>query len=115
MIEPFRYIAIVSIQRRTFPNGCKVAKIRPLFTKEEASEVCNYHLLLLFPGFSKFILKAIFNQYIDYFEENNILSWRQFGYQKKILIKLTLIYFTNNCIDADEAVETVMACFANLS
>lgn len=115
LVEPIRHIINTSILHGTFPNGCKVAKIRPLFKKGDENGVCNYRPISLLPVFSKFIEKAICNQFVSYLEENNLLSGRQFGFQKKKSTKLALIDFANNCIDAVEAGETVMACFADLS
>ena len=65
-----------------FPDALKKAKIVPLHKGDSVLSVANYRPISLLPIFSKIFERLIYNQFIDYIEENNILDELQFGFQK---------------------------------
>jgi len=115
LMKPLVHLVNVSIMGGTFPEGCKIAKVRPLFKKGSEGEVCNYRPISLLPVVSKLIEKVACDQLTHYLEANNLLCGRQYGFRKKKSTKLALIDFVNDCIEAMDAGETVLGCFTDLS
>ena len=59
-----------------------MAKIIPLHKGDSVLAVANYRPISLLPIFSKIFERVIYNQFIQYIEENKILDELQFGFQK---------------------------------
>ena len=73
------------IREGHFPNALKKAKIIPLHKGDSVLSVSNYRPISLLPIFSKILERLVYNQLIDYIEENKILDDLQFGFQKNKL------------------------------
>ena len=58
----------------------KIAKIIPLFKKEDPHKLYNYRPISLLPAFSKIFEKAVFIQLYEYFNKNNLLYKSQYGF-----------------------------------
>ena len=65
-----------------FPNAFKNTKVIPLHKGDSVLSVSNYRPISLLPIFSKIFERLIYNQLIDYIDENKILDELQFGFQK---------------------------------
>ena len=59
-----------------------MAKIIPIHKGDSVLTVSNYRPISLLPIFSKIMERLVYNQFIEYIENNNILSDLQFGFQK---------------------------------
>ena len=60
------------INTGVFPNKLKIAKITPIFKKDDRTLFTNYIPISLLPIFSKVIEKVICIQINDFFVENNV-------------------------------------------
>ena len=60
----------------------KVSKIKHLFKKGDVTLLNNYRPISLLPCLSKIFERVLFNQLYEYFERNNILTQRQYGFRK---------------------------------
>ena len=65
-----------------FPNALKNTKVIPLHKGDSVLSVSNYRPISLLPIFSKIFERLIYNQFIQYIEQNKILDELQFGFQK---------------------------------
>ena len=65
-----------------FPELCKIAKVIPIFKKENELLCVNYRPISLLPIFSKIIEKVIYNRMFDFLTRNNLIYNRQFGFRK---------------------------------
>jgi hypothetical protein len=86
-----------------------------LFKKSDRTDPGNYRSISLLPAVSKIIENVVSEQLTFFLEHNNIVCDRQYGFRKNRSTKLALIDFVNETIDAAEAGETVVGCFADLS
>ena len=64
-----------------FPDLCKIAKVIPIFKKENELLCENYRPISLLPVFSKIIEKTIYIQLYNYLTKNNLIYNRQFGFR----------------------------------
>ena len=63
-----------------FPDLCKIAKVIPLFKKDNELLCENYRTISLLPIFSK-ILEKVYARMYSFFTENNSIYDRQFGFR----------------------------------
>ena len=64
-----------------FPDLCKLAKVIPIFKKDNELLCENYRPISLLPIFSKIIEKIIYKQMYDYLTKNNLIYNKQFGFR----------------------------------
>ena len=66
-----------------FPDKLKIAKVIPIFKKDDPSLFENYRPISLLPTIPKVLEKQIFIQLYSYFNENNFLNDNQYGFRAK--------------------------------
>ena len=66
----------------TVPDEMKVSKVKPLFKKGDVALLNNYRPISLLSCLSKIFERVLFNQLYEYFERNDILTQRQYGFCK---------------------------------
>jgi hypothetical protein len=115
IIDPLLHIINQSIREGIFPDKCKLARIKPIFKKGDVRELGNWRPISILPALSKILERVVCEQLTHYLEDNNLFCKKQYGFRKNKSTKLALIDFVNQCIDALEAGETVIGCFADLS
>ena len=55
-----------------FPDRLKLAKVKPIFKKDDKNSFPNYRPISLLPSISKFFEKVIYDQLYVYFQSNNL-------------------------------------------
>ena len=65
-----------------FPNGMKLAEIKPIFKKDDKTNKENYRPISILPALSKVYEKLMYNQIYNYFE--SFFSKLQCGFRKGI-------------------------------
>jgi hypothetical protein len=81
--NPITQLINLSIATSTFPDQCKIAKLKPLYKKSSALEPKNYRPISLLPLISKLFEKIIHMQTQNYLDKNNILYKYQSGFRTK--------------------------------
>ena len=66
-----------------FPAKLKLAKVIPLFKKEDETKVDNYRPVSLLPSISKLFEKVTFNQLYEYFQTNKLFHVSQYGFRQQ--------------------------------
>ena len=66
-----------------FPNELKVARVIPLYKSGDKSDITNYRPISLLPVLSKIFEKLIHSRMTKFFDENNDIYNKQFGFTKK--------------------------------
>ena len=75
-------ICNLSIKLASFPEKCKVAKIKPLYEKGLKTEPKNFRPMLLLPLLSKITERIIHDQTMNFLSDNNALYKYQSGFRK---------------------------------
>ena len=63
------------------PKSLKIAKVIPLFKKDDTHIFDNYRPISLLPAMSKVFEKVVFIQVYEYFEKNKLLYSSQYGFR----------------------------------
>ena len=95
LASPLTDLCNVSISLSSFPDECKVAKLKPLYKKEIKIKPKNYRPISLLPLISKIIEKIIQNQTQSFLDENKILYTYQSGFRKHYSTDTCLSYLTD--------------------
>ena len=82
VIAPLLTIAInQSLCTGIIPKSLKIAKVIPLFKKDDSHIFDNYRPISLLPAMSKVFEKIVFTQVYEYFENNKLLYASQYGFR----------------------------------
>ena len=72
----------LSICKNKFPDELKYAKVKPLYKKNNKTEVENYRPISILSVFSKILEKTVHVQFNQYLQNNKILYSHQSGFRK---------------------------------
>ena len=89
-------IANICFSTGIFPDFFKVAKVIPIFKKEDPLLCKNYRPISLLPIFSKILEKLIYDRMYNFIETNKLLSEKQFGFRKNHSTSHALISLTES-------------------
>ena len=70
-----------SIMTGIYPDKLKVAKVVPIFKKEDKLQLKNYRPISVLPVISKIFENVMLTQLVEYFTTNNLLSSQQYGFR----------------------------------
>ena len=63
-----------------FPNKLKMARILPIYKKNNKTLLHNYHPISILPTISIFLENVMRSQLLEYFRVNKLLSSQQYGF-----------------------------------
>ena len=91
-----RKIINLSIKLSTFPEECKVAKLKPIFKKGAWTDPKNYRPISLLPLVFKIMEKSIHFQIEDYLiRKKKLIYMHQSGFRTNHLTDLCLAQLTD--------------------
>ena len=93
--DPTSSLISKSIKYSTFPNDCKIAKLKPLFKRGSKTDPKNYHPISLLPLISKIIEKIIHDQTQNFLDKNNVIYRYQSGFRTFHSTDSCLSYLNN--------------------
>ena len=79
-----------------FPDLCKLAKVIPIFKKDDPLDCVNYRPISLLPIFSKIFEKIIYSRMYEFLELNKLIYNRQFGFRANHSKNYALISMTES-------------------
>ena len=79
---PLKIVINQSLNTGIFPNNLKIAKVIPLFKKDDPMMFDNYRPISLLPCISKIFEKTVHIQLYDYFTKNKLFYISQHGFRK---------------------------------
>ena len=104
-----------SLNTGIFPDSLKIAKITPIFKKENPHITDNYRPISLLPSISKIFEKVVYTQIYDYFTENNLLYDSQYGFRKFHSTEFAALEMTDKISTQLDEGKLPMAIFLDLS
>ena len=104
-----------SLMTGIFPNSLKIAKISPIYKKEDPHLTDNYRPISLLPVISKVFEKVAFKQVYNYFDKNKLLYKSQYGFRKKHSTELAGLEFNDKIVNYLDKGQLPLAIFLDLS
>ena len=113
--ETLTLIINQSLSTGIFPDKLKIAKIKPIFKKENPNIPDNYRPISLLPAISKVFEKVAFIQVYAYFMENKLLYDSQYGFRTLHSTELAALELTDKIYLHLDKKENPLAIFLDLS
>ena len=104
----------LSFQTGTFPDKLKLARVTPLYKKEDPLLSENYRPISILSTISKIIEKVMFKRVNNFCERFKILYQLQFGFRKKYSTKIALIYLLEKINMALDSGKNVLGIYIDL-
>ena len=115
LLAPITLIIRQVIHTGIFPEQLKIAKVIPIYKKDDDTIFSNYRPISILPAISKIIEKVIYGQIYHYFSQNNLFSDSQYGFRhghSTELAALEIVDRINTVLDNNE---TPLSIFLDLS
>ena len=114
ILDPLLHIINLSFSSGVFPDLLKIAKVVPIYKKEDRSLMSNYRPISLLNVISKLIEKLMHKRLYSFLMKNNILYKYQFGFRKFFSTTLALIEVIDNLIQNMENGNTSVGVYLDL-
>ena len=98
-----------------FPDKLKIAKVTPIFKRDDPTVIENYRPISLFPALSKVFERVIYNQINNYFVSNNLYYECQYGFRKNHSTELAALNVVDSIINRMELGHTPITVYLDLS
>ena len=98
-----------------FPTRMKIAKVIPLFKKENQHILDNYRPISLLPAMSKVLEKVVFNQVYEYFDKNRLFYKNQYGFRKLHSTELASLEISDIICEGMDQGKIPLSIFLDLS
>ena len=95
ILYPLETIINQSLSTGIFPSKLKIAKIIPLYKKNEDNDMNNYRPISLLPIISKIFEKIVQKQLYKYLNDNNLLFDSQHGFRTNYSTETAVIELTD--------------------
>ena len=115
IVDPLSHIFNLSLSTGICPNSLKIAKIIPIFKKDDPSQISNYRPISLLPGISKVLEKIIYKRLYMFLINNKILIPNQYGFRKNHSTDYALINLCDKIVNALSNKEHMIGIFLDLS
>ena len=94
--DPLCYVLNLSVETATVPSKLKIARLIPIHKSGSRKLPHNFPPISVLPVLSKSLDKNIHRQYMDFLEEEKLISNCQFGYRSSRSTNLAATLFVDN-------------------
>ena len=113
--RPLSIIVNQSLCTGIFPEKLKIAKVIPLYKKDDNKSFGNYRPISLLSSISKIFERVAFNQLYTYLTSNDLLYESQYGFRKHHSTELAALEFTDRIKKEMDAKKIPFSIFLDLS
>ena len=120
LIKPYilpalTHVINLSLTTKVFPTDWKKSKVIPLFKKGDSLDPKNYRPVAILPIFSKVLERVVFDQIIQYLDDNSLLHPCHHAYRANHNTTTALIQMSDTWLNANEEGKLTGACFLDMS
>ena len=115
ILQPLTTIVNQSLTSGIFPDKLKIAKITPIYKKDNKHHITNYRPISILPAISKIFEKIVCNQISSYLIKNNYLTENQYGFCKLFSTEHAILELSDRVISELDQGHSPLAIFLDLS
>ena len=115
LLNPLVLIINQSIDSGVFPTKLKLAKVVPVFKKNDETLFENYRPISVLPSISKIFERILHTQLMDYFASSKLLYSNQYGFRPQHSTELAALEFINRTITHMDNNQVPLSIFLDLS
>ena len=113
--KPITAIINQSLTTGIFPNKLKIAKVIPIYKKDEEDDFNNYRPISLLPTISKIFERVVHTQLFHYITSNNLLYNHQYGFREGHSTEAATLEFIDRIFSDLDQNKLPLAIFLDLS
>ena len=114
-LSAFALIINQSLTTGIFPDNLKIAKVLPIYKKDDETLFDNYRPISILPAISKLFERVVYNQLYEYFALNNLLYYSQHGFRKLHSTETAALEFIDKILKHLDSGKLPIAVFIDLS
>ncbi len=115
ILKPITIIINQMLTTGIFPDKLKIAKVSPVYKKDDETLFTNYRPISMLPSISKIFEKVIFNQLYNYFQENSLFYSAQYGFREGHSTELAALELVDRITLDMDKMNTPISIFLDLS
>jgi hypothetical protein len=115
LVQSITLIMNQCINTGIFPSNLKLAKVIPIYKKNNRTILNNYRPISLLPVISKIFEKILHNQIYKYFKSNNLFTENQYGFLEGLSTELATMELTNRLYKYMDDNKIPISVFIDLS
>ena len=115
ILKPVKLILNQSLVTGIFPDNLKVAKVTPLFKKNDSQLMDNYRPVSLLNSISKIFEKVVHKQLSAYFKKHKLFYKSQYGFRDEHSTELASMELIDRVMNSFEKKHTPLAIYMDLS
>ena len=112
---PLKCIFNLSLQQGIFPENLKIAKVSPIYKKDEEFLLANCRPISVLPCFSKLLERIMYNRLFKYLSEYSIRYEKQFGFQTSHSTEHAILLLLNKRYQSFDKSKFTLGIFIDLS
>ncbi len=98
-----------------FPDLLNIARVTPIYKKDDETNFSNYQPISLLPAISKYFQKVIFSQTYDFFHKEKLFYESQYYFRNKHSTELAVLEIVDRLITEMDNGETPINIYLDLS
>ena len=114
IVKPLTTIFNTSISSEV-PDSLKIAKVVPIYKKDDAHVFSNYRPVSVLPSFSKILERLVFNRCVSFIDKQNIINDNQNGFRSGHSTYMAMIDLVDKLCNAVENTKQTVGIFLDLS
>ena len=115
ILKPITIIVNQMLNTGIFPDNLKIAKVNPIFKKDDERQFTNYRPISLLSSISKIFEKVIFKQLYTFFQEKQLFYSSQYGFREKHSTEFAALELVDRVTVEMDQSNTPISLFLDLS
>ena len=100
IVSPLTHIFNLSLSSGIFPDSLKIARVIPIYKKDDPAQIINYRPISLLPSISKILEKIAYKRLYSFLNINNILIPNQYGFRKNYSTDYAILKLIDEITDS---------------
>ena len=96
IVKPLSIIFNMSLSNGIVPDELKIAKVVPIFKKDNPEIFGNYRPVSVLPCISKILERIVYNRSYDFLSKNELLYKKQYGFRSNHSTYMAVVDFIND-------------------